>query len=107
MALASAGPYASLHLAPERQPCQHPTTRFLQTGCPFCHPTNSIKALKEITNAHTQIKYKTHIWRLVNLLVCCYYHKYNHGNRHDLLIQKVKWFWFKTENYAVLAKLPI
>jgi len=28
--LASAGPYASLHLGPDRQPCQHPTTQFLQ-----------------------------------------------------------------------------
>jgi len=26
VAVASAGPYASLHLAPDRQPCQHPTT---------------------------------------------------------------------------------
>ena len=46
--MASAGPYPSLHLAPDRQPCQHPTTQFfysLQTGCPSCRPTNSIKAL--------------------------------------------------------------
>ena len=28
MAVASAGPYASLHLAPDRQPRQHPTTQF-------------------------------------------------------------------------------
>jgi len=45
--VASAGPYASLHLAPDRQPCQHPTTLFLQAGCPSCRPTNSVKALKE------------------------------------------------------------
>jgi len=38
--------YASLHLAPDRQPHQHPTTLFLQAGRPFCRPTNSIKALK-------------------------------------------------------------
>ena len=44
--MASAEPYASLHLAPERQPRQHPTTQFLQNGCPSCHPTNSVKALK-------------------------------------------------------------
>jgi len=25
---------------------QYPTTQFLQAGCPSCHPTNSIKALK-------------------------------------------------------------
>ena len=40
--MASAGPYASLHLAPDRQPRQHPTTQFLQAGC----PSNSVKALK-------------------------------------------------------------
>ena len=46
MAVASAGPYASLHLAPDRQPRQHPTTQFfLQAGCPSCRPTNSVKAL--------------------------------------------------------------
>jgi len=41
---ASAGPYANdLHLAPERQ---YLTTQFLQSGCPSCRPTNSVKALK-------------------------------------------------------------
>ena len=29
-----------------RQPRQHPTTHFLQAGCPSCCPTNSVKALK-------------------------------------------------------------
>ena len=29
-----------------RLPRQHPTTQFLQAGCPSCHPTNSVKALK-------------------------------------------------------------
>jgi len=32
--VASAGPYASLHLTPDRQPRQHPTTQFLQAECP-------------------------------------------------------------------------
>ena len=50
MAVASAGPYASLHVAPDRQPRQHPTTRFLQAGCPSCRPTNGVKALKTIFN---------------------------------------------------------
>jgi len=37
----------SLHLAPDRQQHQHPTTlMFLQAGCPSCRPTNSVKALK-------------------------------------------------------------
>jgi len=43
--VASAGPYASLHLAPDRQPRQHPTTQFLQAGCPSFRPTNSVKAV--------------------------------------------------------------
>jgi len=43
------GHNASLHLAPDRQPHQHPTTlMFLQAGCPSCRPTNSVKALKTI-----------------------------------------------------------
>ena len=37
VAVASAGPYADLHLAPDRQPCQ--------ARCPSCRPTNSVKAL--------------------------------------------------------------
>ena len=42
------------HLAPDRQPCQHPTTQFfLQAGCPSCRPANSVKALK----ANAQLKY--------------------------------------------------
>jgi len=46
VAVASAGPYASLHLAPDRQPRQHLTTQFLQAACPSCRPTNSVKVLK-------------------------------------------------------------
>jgi len=47
VAVASAGPHACLHLAPDRQPHQHPTTLVvLQAGCPSCRPTNSVKALK-------------------------------------------------------------
>jgi len=39
MVVASAGPYASLHLAPGRQPCQHPTTQVFFTGrMPFLPP---------------------------------------------------------------------
>ena len=42
--MASAGPYASLHLAPDSYPCQHPTTQFF-TGreCFFWyHPTQVV-----------------------------------------------------------------
>jgi len=46
VAVASAGPYTSLQLAPDKQPRQHSTTHFLQAGRPSCRPTNSVKALK-------------------------------------------------------------
>jgi len=39
VAVASAGPYARLHCAPDRQPCQHPTTQFF-TGRMPCLPPN-------------------------------------------------------------------
>ena len=40
--LATAGPYASLHLAPDRQPRQHHTTQVLQTDAlPAAQPTAS------------------------------------------------------------------
>jgi len=46
-AVASGEPYVNmLHLALDRQPHQHPITQFLQAGCSFWRPTNSVKALK-------------------------------------------------------------
>ena len=65
VAVASAGPYASLHLAPDRQPHQHPITLFLQAGCPSCRPTNSIKALK----ASKPYWYATNHWGELNLAI--------------------------------------
>jgi len=38
LAVASVGPYASLHLAPDRLPCQHPTTQFFTDRMPFLPP---------------------------------------------------------------------
>jgi len=38
VAVASAGPYASLHLAPNRQPHQDPTTLFFTGWMPFLPP---------------------------------------------------------------------
>ena len=54
-----AGPYASLHLAPDRQPRQHPTAQFLEAGCPSGHPTNSDKALKAIIIGRDRIVVST------------------------------------------------
>jgi len=56
----SAGPYASLHLASDRQQCQYYTTQsFLQAGCPSCRPTNSVKALKANVKALKAKNYVT------------------------------------------------
>jgi len=38
VAVASGGPYASLHLVPDRQPHQHPTTLFFTCRMPFLPP---------------------------------------------------------------------
>ena len=56
MAVASAGPYANLHLASDRQPRQHPTTQFFTGRCPSCRPTNSVKALKALTRQQFTVK---------------------------------------------------
>ena len=68
MAVASAGPYASLHLAQDRQLCQHLTTQFLQAECPSCRPTNSIKALKELSLSYSTVGQKSKtllVWKEV------------------------------------------
>jgi len=52
--MASAGPYATLHLAPDRQPRQHPTTQFFTGRMPFLPPNqqrqstegNSLRKIK-------------------------------------------------------------
>jgi len=49
VAVASAGLYASLHLIPDNHANIRPLS-FLQAGCPSCHPTNSVKALKANNN---------------------------------------------------------
>ena len=51
MAVASAGPYASLHLAPDRQPRQYPTTLFFTGQMPFL-PPNQQRQSTEGTVSH-------------------------------------------------------
>jgi len=50
VAVASAAPHASLHLG----------SVFLQAGCSFCHPTNSVKALKAVI-AIAEINFKNNL----------------------------------------------
>jgi len=42
----ASGALANRTVKKHRQPCQHPTTQFLQAECRSCRPTNSVKALK-------------------------------------------------------------
>jgi len=56
VAEASAGPYANLHLAPDRKPCQHPTTHVCTGWMSIMPPTNSVKAFKTNTHTHTHKK---------------------------------------------------
>jgi len=61
VAEASAGPYASLHLAPDRQPRQHPTTQFFTGRMPFLPPNQQRQstegtALKELNGYPKGVK---------------------------------------------------
>jgi len=40
-----------------------PTVNFLQAGCPFCHPTNSVKALKGESITFCGLAYPKLTWR--------------------------------------------
>ena len=59
VAVASAGLYASLHLTPDNHTSTPPLC-FLQAGCPSCHLTNSIKALKARPDDHIQVTKPDH-----------------------------------------------
>jgi len=66
VAVASAGLYATLHLIPDDH-TNIPPLSFLQAGCPSCHPTNSVKALKENKSKKSHSKfnfYKVFLWQL-------------------------------------------
>jgi len=48
--VASAGPYASLHVTPYRQPRQHPTTQFFTDRMPFLPPNQQRQSTEGIVN---------------------------------------------------------
>ena len=54
-AVASAGPYESLHLTPDRQPHQHPTTLFFTGRMPFLPPNQQRQSTEGITLTLTLI----------------------------------------------------
>ena len=62
MAVASAGPYASLHLAPDRQPHQHPTAQFFTGRMPFLPPNQqrqSTEGNKDIGRVPVNVAHTT------------------------------------------------
>jgi len=58
VAVASAGPYASLHLAPDKQPHQHPTTLFFTGRMPFLPPNQQRQSTEGIKITSTEAKIK-------------------------------------------------
>jgi len=57
VAVASAGPYASLHLAPDRYPRQHPTTQFFTGQMPFLLPNQQRQSTEgKITEDRLQLQ---------------------------------------------------
>ena len=57
MAVASAGPYASLHIAPDRQPRQYPTTLFFTGQMPFLPPNQQ----RQSTEGRTLLQLQKYI----------------------------------------------
>jgi len=51
VAVASAGPYASLHLTPDKQPCQHPTTQIFIGRMPFLPPNQQRQSSEGIKSS--------------------------------------------------------
>ena len=75
MAVASAGIYASLHLAPERKPCQHPITQFFTGRMPFLQPNQQRQStegafyLLLLTSCIRQMITYAHTWHGVDVLL--------------------------------------
>ena len=68
--MASVGTYASLQLAPDRQPCQHPTTQFFTGRMPFLPPNQR----RQSTEALILRKYYWCFHQHPNLVVLrCYW----------------------------------
>jgi len=55
VAVASAGPYASLHLAPDRQPRQHPTGQFFTGRMPFLPPNQQRQSTEGNNNNNDRL----------------------------------------------------
>jgi len=88
-----------LHLAPDRWPWQHPTTQFLQAGCPSCHPTNSVKALKAQNNTTAEQS----IWLLTTFTA----HYTNYGKLVSLSGLAFSFILISNDLLAIYYTLPL
>jgi len=83
---------------PRQIPVPAPTTQFLQAGCPSCHPTNSVKALKaknwKKTNTNLEKPKPTVNFKICSHLCVCVYHcaQLSYTTQHrTVLIIMVSW----------------
>ena len=63
VAVASARSYANRHLTQTDKHASTPPLSFLQAGCPSCHPTNSVKALKASATNERKLSVAHNTWR--------------------------------------------
>ena len=76
VAVASVGPYAGLHLAPDRLPCQHPTTQFFADRMPFLPPnqqrqsTVTCDKLRAVITSYLLMLVKVMFYNCICLFVC-------------------------------------
>jgi len=56
VAVASAGPYASLHLAPDKPPRQHPTTQFFYPPDALIKDSQRNNRMTQVQAVRTQLK---------------------------------------------------
>ena len=79
VAVASSGPCASLHLAPDREPRQHPTTQFFTGRMPFLPPKQQHQSTEGTTLPPTckpihslrNTNRKSHTASQTQPLACC------------------------------------
>jgi len=74
VAVASAGSYASCISLQTDNHVSTPLLSFLQTGCPSCRPTNSVKALKALLQKVTKV-YNINESLLLSYLDCLSHHQ--------------------------------
>ena len=76
--MASAGPYASLHLTPDRQSCQHPTTQLFTARMPFLPPNQQ----RQSTEGYISYCTAVNVSNKVNLAESKNYSHKPHSNMH-------------------------